>query len=124
LTTGYNSFFSSNPEIVFKFIVKTLNLSEDQRSFLEAKIKEDDFKNDIAKDFKDTIPLVQERIRNEQILMVLAQLFSVHNEHTRYPDNVLSKNPIKIYNSSNILIKNLRCLYHYQEQVLLFLINN
>ena len=124
LKSDHGDFFSSDPEIVLNSILKYLNLDENDRKTLNAKMNEGDFKKDLIINLKDTMISTQELVRNEQILMVLARIFSSHSENTRYPETDLSKNPQTIYNDSNILIKNLKKLYQYQEQALNYFINN
>jgi len=123
-TSKYSGFFNSDPQTLFDFFSNFIKLDENEKMILQENLKNEKIKDELLKSIRNALASTKKNARIEQTLMVLAQIFSSHSERTRYPDNELNENPKALYCDSNILVKNLRSIYPYQENVLSYLKKN
>jgi hypothetical protein len=124
ISSKYNLFFNSDPELVAKWLSKFHLIDEASKVSLDLTLKDDKAKNEFLKSFQKSILDINEFMRIEQVLMVLAQIFSCHSERTRYPENNLIGDPKSRYSISNNLVKRLKEFYPFQEKVINHFKNN
>ncbi|MCX6253698.1 MAG: HEPN domain-containing protein [Bacteroidia bacterium] len=117
----YNNFYKSDPRVLVDWLLEFHIVDEQTKIDLKEKLKDDNFKIQFYADIKKYLLSIHEYMRVQQILMVLAILFSSCAVDTRYPDNTLNHLPVTRYNSSSMLIRRLKELYKYLEKSINFL---
>ena len=117
----YSKLFSAEPRVLVEWLITYHILDEgDKHKYIEVMQCETMRSQFIAEVAKLQID-VFELMRINQILLVLALIFSSYDSVTRYPDYRLLSSPNMIFNSTSPIVINITELHGYLEKVINYL---
>jgi hypothetical protein len=114
----YSKLFNAEPRALVEWLITCHILDEtDKRKYLEI-MQTESLKEQVLGEIERIQVSVFEFMRINQMLLVLALLFSSYDSVTRYPDLKVPSSPNMVFNEASPIILNLNELHKYLQKVI------